>query len=87
MTRFSAQDLDDIKARNSLADVAGGYVKLRRAGSRLVGPCPICGGRASSQRFEMLDNGESLVCAVCPTGGDVIRFIEKVEGCDFLDGL
>ena len=40
MSRFSPQDLDDIKARNPLADVAGGYVKLRRAGGRLVGGDP-----------------------------------------------
>lgn len=87
MSRFSPQDLDDIKAHNPLADVAGGYVKLRRAGGRLVGPCPICGGRVTSQRFEILDNGESWVCAVCPDGGDVIRLVEKVEGCDFLAAI
>lgn len=87
MSRFSAQDLDNIRARNPIADVAGGYVKLRRAGGRLVGPCPICGGRVTSQRFEIVDNGESWVCAVCPDGGDVIRLVEKVEGCDFLAAL
>jgi putative DNA primase/helicase len=84
MSRFSPQDLDDIKARNSLADVAGGYVQLRRAGGHLVGPCPICGGKVASQRFEILADCESWVCAVCPDGGDVIRLVEKVEGCDFL---
>ena len=84
MSRFSPQDLDDIKARNPLADVAGGYVQLRRAGGRLVGPCPICGGKVASQRFEILADGESWVCAVCPDGGDVIRLVETVEGCDFL---
>jgi hypothetical protein len=87
MSRFSAQDLGDIKARNPLADVAGGYVKLRRAGGRLVGPCPICGGKATSQRFEILDDGESFVCAVCPDGGDVIRLVQLVEGCDFLGAV
>lgn len=87
MSRFTPQDLDDIRARNSLADVAGGYVKLRRAGSKLVGPCPICGGKVNSQRFEILDNGESWVCAVCPDGGDVIRLVEKAEGCDFLAAI
>lgn len=84
MSRFSDDELDDIKARNPLADVAGGYVQLRRAAGRLVGPCPICGGRVSSQRFEILQGGDSWVCAVCPDGGDVIRLIEKVEGCDFV---
>jgi len=86
-SRFSAEDLDDIKARNALADVAGGYVKLRRAAGRLVGPCPICGGRVTSQRFEILDDGVSWVCAVCPDGGDVIRLVEKAEGCSFLGAI
>jgi hypothetical protein len=83
MTRLSTQDLDDIKARNPLADIAGGYVKLRRMGKRLVGPCPVCGGKVTSQRFEILEDGESWVCAVCPDGGDVIHLVQKVEGCDF----
>ncbi len=87
MSRLSAQDLDDIKARNPIADVAGGYVKLRRMGKRMVGPCPICGGRATSQRFEILEDGESWVCAVCPDGGDIIHLIQKVEGCDFKSAI
>lgn len=81
MARITDDELDDIRARNPIADVAGGYTKLRRAGGRLVGACPICGGRASSQRFEI--KGENFVCAVCGDGGDVIRLVEKVEGCDF----
>jgi hypothetical protein len=87
MSRLSASDLDDIRARNPLAEIAGGYVKLRRAGGRLVGPCPLCGGRATSQRFEIPPGGESWVCAVCPDGGDVIRLVEKAEGCSFLAAI
>lgn len=83
MARITDDELDDIRARNPIADVAGGYTKLRRAGGKLVGPCPICGGRASSQRFEVIEKDSSWVCAVCPDGGDVIRLVEKVEGCDF----
>ncbi|MCK1583244.1 DNA primase [Bradyrhizobium sp. 168] len=83
MARITDEELDDIRARNPIADVAGGYTKLRRAGGKLVGPCPICGGRASSQRFEVIERDASWVCAVCPDGGDVIRLVEKVEGCDF----
>ena len=81
--RLSNADLEDIKARNPLDQVAGGYVKLRRMGRRLVGPCPVCGGRATSQRFEVLEDGQSWVCAVCPDGGDVIHLVQKAEGCDF----
>lgn len=83
MARITEDELDDIRARNPIADVASGYTKLRRAGGKLVGPCPICGGRTSSQRFEVIEKDQSWVCAVCPDGGDVIRLVEKVEGCDF----
>jgi hypothetical protein len=81
MTRLSQADIEEIKARNPLADVASGYVQLRRMGKRLVGPCPMCGGGARSGRFEVLEDG--WVCAVCQDGGDVIRLIEQVEGIDF----
>ncbi|MDX3971143.1 MAG: CHC2 zinc finger domain-containing protein [Bradyrhizobium sp.] len=83
MARITEDELDDIRARNPIADIAMGYTKLRRAGGKLVGPCPICGGRSSSQRFEVIEKDSSWVCAVCPDGGDVIRLVEKVEGCDF----
>lgn len=83
MTRITDAELEDIKARNPLADIAAGYVQLRRMGKRMVGPCPMCGGRQRSGRFEILEDGDSWVCAVCPDGGDVIRLVEKVEGVDF----
>lgn len=87
MSGRKKHDLDEVRARNPLADVAGGYVQLRRAAGRLVGPCPICGGRVTSQRFEVIEKTESWVCAVCPDGGDVIRLVEKVEGCSFLHAV
>lgn len=87
MSGRKKHDLDDIRARNPLATVAGGYVQLRRAAGRLVGPCPICGGKVTSQRFEVIEKSESWVCAVCPDGGDVIRLIEKVEGITFLEAV
>jgi hypothetical protein len=83
MSRLSQAEIDDIRARNPIEHVAEQYVRLRRAAGRLVGPCPICGGRATSQRFEVFANEDSWACAVCPDGGDVIRLVEKVEGLDF----
>jgi hypothetical protein len=83
MARITDDELDDIRARNPIADIASGYTKLRRAGGKLVGPCPICGGKTSSQRFEVIEKDSRWVCAVCPDGGDVIWLVEKVEGCDF----
>lgn len=85
--RLSPADLDDIRARHALADVAGRKVALRaRAGAqRFAGPCPICGGSPGNQRFEI--DGARWVCAVCSDGGDVIRLVERMQGCDFKGAL
>ena len=80
-----AQDaIDGIKTRQPIEVVAGRYVRLRRSGpDRLVGPCPVCGGRVTSARFEVRLREQAWVCAVCPDGGDVIRLVQRVDGCDF----
>jgi hypothetical protein len=83
LSRLSEDELDDIRARNPIADVAGQYTKLRRSGGRLIGACPICGGRVMATRFEAIEKDQSWVCAACPDGGDVISLVQKVEGCDF----
>ena len=59
MSRLSQAEIDDIRARNPIEHVAEQYVRLRRAAGRLVGPCPMCGGRATSQRFEVFANEDS----------------------------
>jgi DNA primase len=83
MSRLSQAEIDDIRARIPIEHVAEQYVRLRRAAGRLVGPCPMCGGRATSQRFEVFASEDSWACAVCHDGGDVIRLVEKAEGLDF----
>jgi DNA primase len=82
--RLSQTELDDIKARNPVADIARRYVVLRPQGAKLVGPCPICSRDRASRnaaRFEIKDDG--WVCAVCSDGGDVIKLVTRVEGLDF----
>jgi hypothetical protein len=84
MARISEDELDDIRARNPIVDVASGYTKLRRSGGKLLGPCPMCGGKVSSGRFEVFEKDQSWACyAFCNTGGDVISLVQQVEGCDF----
>ncbi|QOG20439.1 CHC2 zinc finger domain-containing protein [Bradyrhizobium sp. SEMIA] len=84
MARITDDELDDIRARNPIADIAMGYTKLRRSGGKLLGPCPMCGGKTTSGRFEVFEKDNSWACyAYCNTGGDVISLVQQVEGCDF----
>ena len=76
-------DLDRLKERNPIIDVASRYVRLSKRGSVYAGPCPICGGSARNRRFEVDPAKNLWGCAVCGDGGDVIRLVERVEGCDF----
>ena len=77
-----ALNLEDLKHRNPVADVAARYTTLHRVGRRLGGSCPICGGDPRKGRFEVMEN-QTWTCAVCNKGGDVIRLVELVEGVDF----
>ncbi|XUM25067.1 DUF7146 domain-containing protein (plasmid) [Bradyrhizobium oligotrophicum S58] len=84
MSRLSDAELDDLKARNPLRDWAEQYgVTLRKAGRKLAGPCPMCGGKKRNGRFEIFEDGASWACAVCCDGGDVIKLVQLVEGVDF----
>ncbi|KGT75811.1 hypothetical protein MA20_31980 [Bradyrhizobium japonicum] len=84
MALISEDELDEIRARNPIFDIASGYTKLRRSGGKLLGPCPMCGGKVSSGRFEVFEKDNSWACyAYCNTGGDVISLVQQVEGCDF----
>lgn len=55
---------------------------LRRAGSELVGPCPVCGG---TDRFAINLSKNVWLCRNCSVGGDVIFLVMHTENLKFLD--
>lgn len=81
MKRFSEAQLQEIRDRHPVKDVAAGYVTLRRSGTKLIGPCPICSDNPQSKtakRFEIADG--RWCCAVCEDGGDVLQLVMRAEG-------
>ena len=85
---LSPAELDDLKSRpeNDCAEIAGKWVRLRKRGGRIMGPCPLCStdpqGRTAA-RFEIKDHGQAWTCAVCRDGGDVIKLVMKHEYLEF----
>jgi hypothetical protein len=80
---LTPEQIADIQARvdvRSLAEEFGAV--LRPSGRKFVGSCPMCGGGKRAARFEIPEPGR-WVCAVCSDGGDAIRLVQKVIGCDF----
>ncbi len=90
--RLTDDQLNALKDRNPVHDVAGDWVKLRRKGAerdgKYIGPCPICSDDPMSKsavRFEC--DADAWVCAVCHDGGDVIKLVSKREGIDFREAV
>jgi phage/plasmid primase-like uncharacterized protein len=72
IARARAVRLEDEIARRGL--------KLRRTGAELIGPCPVCGG---TDRFSINVRKKIFNCRGCGTGGDIIKLVEHLDGCDF----
>jgi putative DNA primase/helicase len=65
-------------------EVARRGIKLRRVGPELIGPCPRCGGH---DRFGIHVKKQVWNCRGCAAGGDVIRFVQHLDGCDFATAI
>lgn len=77
--------IDEIKSRNQIADVIGGYVALKRAGSNMVACCPFHNEKTPS--FTVFLRSDSFYCFGCGAGGDVISFVMKAESLDYVSAV
>jgi CHC2 zinc finger len=77
----SAWQVAPVKARRSvgLGGAVGSPINLARKGSERVGPCPKCGG---TDRFSINTKKQVFNCRQCQTGGDVIKLVRFLDGCD-----
>lgn len=67
--------------RPPINDVISQYVDLRKIGREFWGLCPFHTEKTPS--FAVNVEKDVFYCHSCGSGGDVIRFIEKIEGIDF----
>ena len=77
--------IDEIKARNDIADVIGTYVTLKRAGSNMNGLCPFHNEKTPS--FTVFNGTQSFYCFGCAAAGDVVTFIRRIENLDYVEAL
>ncbi len=78
-------DIDKIKSRLDIVDVIGEYLQLKPAGSSLKALCPFHQEKTPS--FMVHPAKQIFKCFGCGEGGDVIRFIEKIENVEFAEAL
>jgi hypothetical protein len=72
-------DIERARAVRIEDEIARRGIKLKRQGSELVGPCPVCGGR---DRFGVNIRKQVFNCRGA-IGGDVITLVQHLDGCEF----
>ncbi|MDQ3893598.1 MAG: DNA primase, partial [Actinomycetota bacterium] len=81
MARISAESVERVKATADMVAVVSARTQLRKAGARWTGRCPFHEERTPSFSVNAVD--KLFYCFGCGKGGDLISFVEEVEGVDF----
>lgn len=83
--RYSDDLIEEIRLKNDIVDVIGGYVKLQRKGSSYFGLCPFHNEKSPS--FSVSPQKQMYYCFGCGAGGNVFTFIMEYENYTFMEAL
>ena len=83
---FPERFLEELTARNDIADVVSEYVRLsKKSGSNQFGLCPFHSEKTPS--FSVSTDKQIYYCFGCHAGGGVINFIMGVENLSFPEAV
>ena len=85
MVQYSDELLNEIKSRNDIVDVISQYVAMKRSGRNYFGLCPFHNEKSPS--FSVSPDKQIFKCFGCNVGGDVFRFIMKIENVSFVESV
>lgn len=85
MARYSEGILNEVRQQNDIVDVISQYVHLKRSGRNFFGLCPFHNEKSPS--FSVSPDKQIFHCFGCGVGGNVITFIEKIEGLNFVEAV
>ncbi len=84
--RIRDEDIAAIRERSPIDEVIGEYLQLRSAGGdSLKGLCPFHDEKTPS--FNVTPARGLFYCFSCAEGGDVIKFVQKIDGLTFVEAV
>ncbi len=78
-------EVEQIKQQLDIVDIVKDYVQLKVSGSNHKGLCPFHQEKSGS--FMVSAAKQIYHCFGCHKGGDMISFIQEIEGIEFYDAL
>lgn len=82
---FNDVFLDELRSKNDIENLIGGYVSLKRNGRTLKGLCPFHNEKTPS--FTVYPDTQSYYCFGCGAGGDAITFVRQIENLDYMEAV
>lgn len=77
--------LDTLKGKLNIVDIAGSYLSLERRGTNFWACCPFHHEKTPSFSINSVD--QYYHCFGCGESGDVIKFVQNLENCEFMDAV
>ncbi|MEF2247242.1 DNA primase [Paenibacillus sp. IITD108] len=77
--------IDAVRARHDIVETVGKYVHLTKHGKYMKGLCPFHSENTPS--FTVTPELQIFHCYGCGKGGNVIRFVEEMEGYSFPEAV
>lgn len=76
---------EQVRNAADMVQVISGYVPLKKKGQNYWGCCPFHGEKTPS--FAVNPAKNMFYCFGCHEGGDIFKFIMKMESCSFMDAM
>ncbi len=80
-----SKNVELIKSKIDIVDLVGSYLEIKKSGSNYKGVCPFHNEKSPS--FMVNQNLQIYKCFGCGESGDLISFVEKIEGVDFKSAI
>lgn len=85
MPKYSDELLNDIFSQNDIVDYVSQYVKLKKNGRDYTGLCPF--HKEKSPSFHVNQEKQLFHCFGCGAGGNLVQFVMRSEGLDFVEAV